>query len=281
MYKAVKRYRNLKEISKFILLTLLVLLGQLSCTQGRVENRTTLNKYNNGQLMRAHVKFKDNDTIVEFIYFQSGQLNHKRQLLNNQRTGWSYTYNKKGELLFRESYLNGDLTGDFKAFYPTGQISRIEHYQENKNIDTTIYYNKNGQVTMKVAYLAPCEFGSCECNQLVVVYENGSKVYSYAANNGLKSENHTVYDQAVYQKLMAKNDEVHLREEGKSIFRNNCGMCHKVDKQLVGIALDSFPKPMTADELVEILGGSKGHPSTKITGKEAEELIEYINKNCP
>ena len=273
--------KNLKKIIKFTLLTLIVLLGQLSCTQDRVENRDTLNKYSNGQLMREHVKYKDNDTIVEFIYFQNGQLNYKRQLLNNQRTGWSYTYNKKGELLFQENYLNGNLTGDFKSFYPTGQISRIEHYQENRNIDTTTYYNKNGQVTKKVTFLAPCDFGSCECNQLVIVYENGSRIYSYEVNNGLKSDNYTVYDQAVYQRLMAKNNQVPLYDNGKSIFRNNCGMCHKVDKQLVGIALASFPRTMSEDELVEILGGSKGHPSTKITEKEADALIEYIDKNCP
>lgn len=271
----------MKKITKFTLLTLIVLLGQLYCTQERVENRTTLNKYNNGQIMREHVKYKDNDTIVEFIYFQNGQLNYKRQLLNNQRTGWSNTYNKKGELLFRESYLNGNLTGEFKVFYPAGQISRIEHYQENRNIDTTTYYNKNGQVTKKVAFLTPCDFGSCECNQLVIVYDNGSKIYSYEVNDGLKSENHTVYDQAVYLRLMVKNDQVSLYEKGKSIFRNNCGMCHKVDKQLVGIALASFPRTMSEDELVEILGGSKGHPSTRIKEKEAGELIEYINRNCP
>ena len=271
---------NLKKITIFTLLTLIVILGQLSCTQEKVENRTTLNKYNDGQLMREQVKYKDNDTIVEFIYFQNGQVNYKRQLLNNQRTGWSYTYNKKGELLFRENYLNGNLTGEFKAFYPTGQISIIEHYQENKNIDTTIYYNKNGQVTRKVAYLEPCEFGSCECNQLVVVYENGSRIYSYEVINGLKSENHTVYDQTVYMTLMAKNEEVPLYQEGRTIFRNNCGTCHKLDNQLVGLALNSFSKTIVEDELVQIIGGGKGHPTIKLTKNEAEELIEYINRNC-
>ena len=272
---------NLKKTTKFTLLTLIVLLGQLSCTQEKVENRNTLNTYTNGQLMREHVKYKDNDTIVEFIYFQNGKLNYKRQLLNNQRTGWSYTYNKKGDLQYRESYLNGNLTGEFTVFYPTGQISRIEHYQGNSNIDTTTYYSKNGQVTKKVVFLAPCEFGSCECDQLVVVYESGSKIYSFEVQNGLKSKDHEVYDQAVYLELIAKNGQEPLYEKGKSIFRNNCGMCHKIDNQLVGLGLSSFTKTMVADELVQIIGGGKGHPMIKLTEKEAEELIEYINRNCP
>lgn len=252
---------NLKKLTNFTLLTLIVLLGQSSCNQERVENRNTLNKYNNGQVMREHFKYKDNDTIVEFIYFQSGQLNYKRQLLNDKRTGWSYTYNKKGELVFRESYLNGHLAGDFKAFYPTGQISRIEYFKEDKNIDTTTYYDEYGYVTKNVAFLTPCDFGSCECNQSVVVYENGSKIYSYEVNHGLKSENHTVYDQLVYLRLMAEKEQVPLYNKGESLFLNNCGMCHKLDQQLVGLALNSFSKTINEDELVQNYRGRQRTPN--------------------
>ena len=272
---------NLKKTTPPIFLILIVLFAQLSCTQESVENRITLDKYSDGQVMREHVKYMENDTVVEFIYFQNGELNYKRQLLNNHKTGWSYTYNKQGKLLFEENYLDGNLTGTFKAFYPTGHISRIEHYQGNRNVDTTTYYDKNGQVTREVAYLEPCELGSCECNQFVVVYENGSKIYSYEVNNGLNTENHTVYDRVVYMRLMENNDQIPLREIGKSIFRDNCGMCHKTDNQLVGLALNSFSKTMIEDELVEILGGSKGHPPSALSEKEAGALIEYINKNCP
>ena len=260
---------------------MIVLATQLSCTQGKVENRTTLNKYTNGQIMREHVRYKGNDTIVEFIYFQNGKLNHKRQLLNDQRTGRSYTYNKTGELLFEESYLNGDLVGDFKAFNPTGQISRIEHYQGNKNTDTTTYYDKSGQVTKKVAFLAPCDPGSCDCDQFVDVYENGSKIYSYEVHSGSASETPTVYDQAAYLRLLARNDQVPLSEEGRSIFRSDCGMCHKRDKQPAGVALNSFPKTMNEDELVEIVAGRRGHPALTLSEEQAQALIAYMNNNCP
>ena len=56
-----------------------------------------MNKYDNGQTILEHVKYQDNDTLVEFVYFENGQINYKRQVVNNQRNGWSYTYNEKGE----------------------------------------------------------------------------------------------------------------------------------------------------------------------------------------
>ncbi len=268
-------------MTKSALLTLIVLLGQLSCTQERVEKRTTLNEYTNGQIMREHVTYKGNDTIVEFTYFQDGQLNRKRQLLNDQSTGWAYTYNKKGELLFQESYLDDELAGAFKAFYPSGQISRVEHYRGNMNIDTTTYYDRNGQVTKEVTYLKPCDFGSCECDQFVAVYENGSKVYSYEVRNGSELGNHTVYDQAAYLPLLAKDEQAPLYEEGRSIFRSDCGMCHKRGKQPAGVSLNSFSKTMKEDELIEIVAGRIGHPAIQLSEKEAEALVEYINKHCP
>ena len=269
------------KLTQLTFLLLIALLTLFSCTQERIENRITLNTFDNGQVMREHVKYKDNDTLVEFIYFQDGQVNCKRQLLNNQRTGMSYLYNLDGELLYQEHYLNGHLTGDFKAFYPSGKISRIEHFEENKNIDTTIYYDKQGQVTKKVAFLDPCDLGSCECNQFVIMYENGSKIYSYKVQNGLKSKEHTVFDQEVYQRLIAEKDEVSLYEKGKFIFQMNCGMCHKINSQSAGVAFDSFSRTMTNDELYEFLGGSTGHPVVKATHIESDALIEYINRGCP
>ncbi len=262
-------------------LILIVLVGQLSCTQERVESRTALNKYSTGQIMREQVKYEGNDTIVEFLYFQDGQLNRKGQLLNDQRTGWAYTYNRKGELLFQESYRDGELSGEFKAFYTTGQISRVDHYRENSNVDTTRSYDRNGEVTKEVAYLTPCDFGSCGCDQFVVVYENGTKVYSYELRNGSEFGNQTVYDQADHLSLMARDQHTPLYEEGRSIFRSDCGMCHKRGKQPAGVSLNSFSRTMNEDELIETVAGRVGHPAIQLSEKQAEALMEYINDHCP
>lgn len=272
--------QKMNNITLYTLLIITVLTGQISFAQENVVYRITLDKYDNGQILREHIKYHNKDTVVELIYFQNGQLKDKRQLLNNQRTGWSYSYNEKGELIFQNNYLNGNLTGVFKTFYPTGQISIIAYYKNNKKIDTTTYYNENGQVIKKVAFLLPCEFGSPECNQSVVIYENDSKIYSYEVVNGMKSENHTVYDQTVYQKIKAHEDKKPLHEKGKMIFQSNCGMCHKLDKPIIGPALNCITKTKKKDELTKIIVGKQGHPISKLTDKEIEALIEYINKNC-
>lgn len=222
---------HFQKIRIFALL-LIFLLVQLSCTQQTVENKTVLNKYADGKILREQVKYQDNDTLVQLTYYKNGKLNYKIQLLNNQRVG------------------------SFSSF------------------------NKNEELTMKVVYKSPCDFGSCKCDEVVTVYENGYKIYSYEVNKGLKSENHKIYDQVSYQKLMTENNKVAESEKGKNLFHINCGMCHKTENQLVGIALNSFSKTMNADELVEILGGRQGHPWTRTNQKEAEELIEYINTTC-
>ncbi len=278
----MNRNHTLLNPEKFAvsLLTFIVFIGLLSCNKEKIENKKVISKYDNGQLMQEQVKYKDNDTIVEFTYFMTGQLNQKRQLLDGQRTGWSFIYNKKGTLLFSENYLDDNLSGELKAFYPTGQVSRIENYRKNIRIDSTTYFDKNGKIEKKVVFLTPCDISSCECNQLVTIYENGSKIYSYEVSNGIKSVDQTVYDQKVYEKLLSKNEEEPLSEKGKSLFRNNCGTCHKVKNQPVGPALNSFSKTISSDELFEILIGSKGHPVGKISQEETEALIDYINKNC-
>lgn len=272
---------NLKNMKYHILIPIICLLSHVSWAQEKIEKRTVLNQYDNGQTMREHVKYQDNDTLVEFVYFENGQINYKRQVMNNQRNGWSYIYNEKGELIFHENYLNNELTDNFYCYYPSGQISRVEHYRNNNNVDTTTYFNEDGQVIKTIAFISPCEFGSRECNQFVTIFENGSKVYSYKVDKGLKSEDHEIYNQPVYEKLIAKENQIPLHEKGKKIFQNNCGMCHKLDKPFIGPALSCITRTKNIDELTKIVGGQNGHPTSKLTEEEINALIEYINKNCP
>jgi hypothetical protein len=272
---------NLKNMKYYILIPIICLISQVSCAQEKIDKRTVLNKYDNGQTMREHIKYQNNDTLVEFVYFENGQINYKRQVVNNQRNGWSYTYNEKGELIFQENYLNNKLSDDFYCYYPSGQISRIEHYKNNKNIDTTTYFDEDGQVIRTIAFLSPCEFGSRECNQFVTIFENDSKVYGFRVEQGIKSKNHEIYNQAVYDKLMAQEKQIPLHEKGKMIFQNNCGMCHKLDKPLIGPALSCITNTKSTEDLKKLIGGENGHPTSKLTEEEINALIEYINKNCP
>ena len=272
---------KLKKIVPFYILSLLVFMMLFSCQQQSVESKTTIEHYKNGQILREQVKYKDNDTTVAFIYFLNGKLNRKYQIVNSKRTGWSYTYDKKGTLLYQENYLNDALNGELKAFYTTGALFKTEHYQQNQRINTTTYYNTKGQITKKVAYLMPCDLNSCECNELITVYDNGVMVYAYEVINGIKTGKDTVYNSRLYKQLMLKNSPITAYEKGRTIFSYNCGMCHKIEQQAAGIGLKALHKPIISDELIEILAGSKGHPSTRVNDKEVVNLIEYINIHCP
>ena len=257
------------------------MIGFVTSAQESIEKRTVLNRYDNGQTMREHVKYQNNDTLVEFIYFENGQVNSKRQVIDSQRNGWSYIFNEKGELIFRENYKNGELCDDFYCFYPNGQISRIEKYRNNNLIDTATHFNEDGHVLRTVAYLSPCEFGSQDCDQFVTIFENDSKVYGYNVYKGLKSETHIIYNQSAYAKLMANENQIPLHVQGETIFRNNCGMCHKLDKPIVGPALSCITETTSKDEMTKIIGGNNGHYRRILTEKEIDALIEYIKTNCP
>jgi antitoxin component YwqK of YwqJK toxin-antitoxin module len=259
----------------------LSLLVQISLAQNKIEKQIVLDKNKNGKTMREHIKFQGNDTIIEKIYFPNSQLNYKRQIFNDQRNGWSYTFTEKGKLLFLENYLDNKLTGITKAYYPSGKVSRVEYFRNNKHIDTADYFDENLQITMKVVYKNPCELGSKECNQVIYIYENGNKVYSYEVDNGLKSDNHKIYDQKVYLKLLQGELAVALPEKGMTIFQNNCGMCHRLDIQLIGPELNCITKKKNTDEISYIVNGGNGHPTSKLTEKEITAIIEYIKKNCP
>ncbi|TYB75840.1 cytochrome c [Bizionia myxarmorum] len=68
---------------------------------------------------------------------------------------------------------------------------------------------------------------------------------------------------------------------GESLFHENCGMCHLVEKQPVGKALNAFTKSLNKNQLFKLLTDGKAHPVMKISEKEAEALSVFINKREP
>lgn len=94
---------------------------------------------------------------------------------------------------------------------------------------------------------------------------------------GMVSCNQTK-DSGKAESIESFNEQVSLYENGAFIFQDNCGMCHKIEKQSAGIAFNSFPKTWNTDQLFKILDEGKQHPKIKITLKETEALIEFINK---
>lgn len=72
-----------------------------------------------------------------------------------------------------------------------------------------------------------------------------------------------------------------LFNAGEALFHENCGMCHLVEKQPVGKALNAFKKTLNKNQMFELLVDGNAHPVMKITKKEAEALSIFINNREP
>ncbi|MGB0868294.1 MAG: c-type cytochrome [Flavobacteriales bacterium] len=259
-----------------LILVVFILFSQVSCAQDKIERKETLNTYDGGQIMREHIKFQNNDTIIENVYFENGQLNFLYRLVNGKRNGKSLVYLENGDLVFEQYYSHGKLNDEFKSFYPDGTIQRTENYRLDNHVDTAIYYNETGTIIRKVIYKIPCEFGSSECNKMVIEYQNGTRVYSYEITKGWKSEDHIIYNHELYNELMQSTKEIPKLDKGKALFRANCAMCHSIDKPIVGPALNKAIKDKTDNQLYEIIVNSNSHPSSKLSKEEFDALMEFL-----
>jgi cytochrome c551/c552 len=269
-------YGQLNKMMNKLILAVFILFSQISWAQDKIERKETLNTYDDGQIMREYIKYQGNDTIIEKVYYENGQLNFLYRLLDDQRNGKSLVYLENGDLVFEQFYSQGKLNVGFKCFYPDGTIQRTEKYSFDNNIDTTTYFNETGIITRKVIYKNPCEFGSSECNKTIIEYKNGTKVYSYNVTKGWKSDDHIIYNQDFYNELMQSAKKIPNLDKGKALFRANCSMCHGLDKAIVGPALNQAIKDKDDNQLYEIIVNSNTHPSSKLTKEEFDALIEFL-----
>ncbi len=258
------------------LVVALILFNQVLLAQSKKEKTHVLDKYHGGQTMREHVSIQGNDTIIENVYFENGQLNFRYLLVDGQRNGKSLVYLENGDLVFEEHYSNGKLDGRLFCFYPDGSIQRIEYFKLGNHIDTSTFYNKSGMITSKVIYNTPCELGNSECDKTVMEFKNGDPVYSYEVVKGKKSESHTVLNQNLYNELIAAENITSKIEEGKALYKANCSMCHRVDKPMIGPALNQAIQNKDNMQLYEIIVNSGSHPSSKLSKEECEALMEFL-----
>ncbi len=236
--------------------------------------------HENGKLLREWVRVGKTDTAVEKIYHENGNLNQKSQLVKGVKNGESFIFDEEEKLLFHQNFRNNKLDGALKCFYPSGQVSRIEHFRLGFNIDTTCHYGKNGVLQEKVIYLKPCEYGSRECNKIIEIYKEGKKVFSYKIIAGLKSDEHQVFDEQVYKRLMEVDQAVPKLEKGKAIFTYNCGMCHRFDMPIVGPVLKCITEKYTKEEIFIMLTDSDKHQKMPLSEVDFDLLINYIEENC-
>jgi len=253
----------------FFLLTFLL----LNCSGQEVIKQDF---YDNGNLHIEHIKHKNSDTIIEKSYFENGQLSTLYHLVKGKRNGKSLLYFENGDLVFEQYYTNGMLDGIFKCFYPDGKILRIEYFNLNNNIDTSTFYDEVGKIIKKIYYHNPCPYGSQECNQTVTEYKNGIKVYSYEVKKGWKSDNHKIYNQDLYNEIKKTENKISATEQGSTLFKKNCAMCHGIKEPIVGPAIKTAMNNKTKKQLKGTLLNSSKHPNVKLSDKDIESLFIYL-----
>ena len=261
---------------------LLLILGQLIVIlgfgQNQTEERVTLNTYPNGQILRERITFSNSDTVIENVYYEGGQLDSKSHFLNNQRHGKRTIFYTNGQLMFEDTYNHGKLNGISKGYHKNGKLTQTVIYDNGNKIDTATYYNETGDIIRLEIYSSPCPRASYECSKKVIIY-SGNPVYSYEVIDGLKSETYTVLDPIKYSEIMQIENDTPLFDKGRVVFRQNCAMCHKMDKRLVGPSLNCYLTNNNKNLVKEIIEGENNHPISKLNTKEFDALLEYL-KTC-
>lgn len=242
-------------------------------TQDVVEYIDTLYYDESDNTLRKRLKYVNQDTLIE-IYTSDGKIDYKRQVFNKQYNGYSkYYYSEK--ISREENYTNGLLDGKTTVYDTNGTILSTDNYYQNMRVDTSTYFERENVVSKKVIYITPCKLGSSSCNQKIITYRNGQKVYSYLVDNGWKTDKVEVYNNELYNSMMDSLNNRPITEKGLSVYRVNCASCHKIDKRLIGPALGQAILNKSKKEFVSLLEYAN-HNNVKITKEEIEQLYEYL-----
>lgn len=260
------------------ILTLTLLLFELCAI---AQQKTILSTYEDGSVMRERIKFSENDTILERIYYKDGTLNNEYQIVSNQRNGYGKTFNENGILIFKEFYSNSNLHGKFICYRTNGTIQRIELWKNNFLVDTTKYFDENGGLLMFRVYLTPCKRGSDNCDYSEYCFIDNELVYSYDFENGLKSKSPKIYNETKYEAFKLNETKVALKDRGQALFRANCAACHKTDKQFIGPALQCTSKKLDIETYWKKVSNGSGHQKAQMNREEFDSLYKWIEINCP
>ncbi|WP_196889433.1 c-type cytochrome [Aureivirga sp. CE67] len=264
----------MKLLLKFILLfTIISCNSQNTLIDKKVDEK--------GNVLREIHKKNNSDTLLVKEYFENGKIRETYESLNGlDRNGKSITYYENGNVLFEQFYKNNKLDNFLKCFYPNGKLQRVEKYKSDFHIDSTIFYNKKGEISQIKKYKELCKFGNNSCNISVVIYNLNSPVYSYEIINGLKSENHTIIDEVAYNKLMNLDNKTSAIVKGEKIFNNNCMACHRLENDFIGPKLNCILEKKSKQAIINKISNSNTHHKSKLTKNEIDLLIDYLKEKC-
>lgn len=226
------------------------------------------------------IQLDNSDTTISYVYYPTGKIQRSHTYVDGKLNGNSFSYFENGNVIYQEYYVENKKHGKFISYYYSGSKQLIQYFDQDFYSDTSIYFDTNEIIVKKLVHTSICEWSNNSCNKIALIYSNGELVYSYSVIAGFETDNHIIYNQLVYDSLMLANRNIPLYEKGELLFKQNCAACHKLDRKLVGPALNCTSENITSQEFSLVVLGSNKHPSSRLTSEQIDSLLEYIKVNC-
>lgn len=137
--------------------------------------------YETGQPMAKH-SFRKDPKVVDAIHFYSSGIKQSEGKYYRQKrdSTWKF-FDERAKLRSIEEYLADSLHGEKKVFYPSGQVLKVERFDNGSPIGEFVEYYENGNFRTKGSYVN----GEYE-GDFTYYYSNGNKEAEGRFSNGLR-----------------------------------------------------------------------------------------------
>lgn len=272
----IQSQKHLRNINKT--LSSIVLIFILSCDN--ISNVQT----SEGILETGY----SGDTLVNTMYYQSGELKWKSFMLDSQFVGEQVEYYKSGNIKSRVNYKEGVLHGLKTSYYENGQILTELTYRDGIKSGKYSEYYKDGKVKYlgKVDSLFTGDYYE---------YNDDGEINLYVKRINGKDYEYTVYDEngSVQDSgdILLTEADFSIRTESDTVRIDDESVIEFVvaGKMVNSGAFIKIGELDTTNRLVETVGKIPVNEriisiamSTKTQGqKELEGIVEYDNKAVP
>ncbi|NRD23358.1 hypothetical protein HNV10_08910 [Winogradskyella litoriviva] len=115
---------------------------EYSFTDGKY-NDESISYYENGTV--SHKTELEDDVYVNFRYYESGNLDYKRQY----KSGYFKSYYESGAKEIEANYFEFDLVGEWKKYFETGELEWLVTYKDGYRHGAYKKYNRNGDLLLE------------------------------------------------------------------------------------------------------------------------------------
>lgn len=119
---------------------------------------------------------------VDIKYFENGQKEEEKQILNEKIHGYNIKWYPNFKLRHIWLYMYGEKNGEIKGYYNNGQIDYIHNYKNGKKIDCFRGWYSDG----KKAYSYFYNKKNLKHGKFEYWYTNGEKEYIINYKNGVR-----------------------------------------------------------------------------------------------